>query len=201
MIDYKETKKTMEMRGIEFNNAQFSFALMIAIGIDKYDAYKIALVGDKINKIKEDKLSEFEDKCKKDCDILLEQNNIKNLLDYLKNRYDIQVNDAAMNCEEVEVTPKMLKNLLGRIIKKSSDNLDNASYSDLIRVVDQYCKQFSLGDSDDDGFQKHFINILPVFNFICDQCGHEGDQPMGVSFSCKHCGKRYIWSEEDKRYY
>ena len=189
------------MRGIEFNNTQFSFALMIAIGIDKYDAYKIALVGDKINKIKEDKLSEFEDKCKKDCDVLLEQNNIKNLLDYLKNRYDMQVNDAAMNCEEVEVTPKMLKNLLGRIIKKSSDNLDNASYSDLIRVVDQYCKQFSLGDSDDDGFQKHFIQVLPVFNFICDQCGHEGDQPMGVSFSCKHCGKRYIWSEKDKRYY
>lgn len=56
MIDYKETKKAMGMRGIEFNNTQFSFALMIAIGIDKYDAYKIALVGDKINKIKEDKL-------------------------------------------------------------------------------------------------------------------------------------------------
>lgn len=201
MLDYKEVKKTMEMRGIEFNNTQFSFALMIAIGIDKYDAYKIAIVGDKINKIKDDKLSEFEDKCKKDCDVLLEQNNIKNLLDYLKNKYEWQVNDAAINTEDTEITQKMLKNLLGRIIKKSSDNLENTSYSDLIRVINQYCEKFDLGDSDDDGFQKHFIQILPVFNFICDQCGHEGDQPMGVSFSCKHCGKRYIWSEKDKRYY
>ena len=124
MIDYKETKKTMEVRGIEFTNTQFSFTLMVAIGINKYDAYKLSIVSDKIGKIKEDKLSEFEDKCKKDCDILLEQNNIKNLLDYLKGRYDMQVNDAAMSCEEVEVTPKMLKNLLGRIIKKSSEGYD-----------------------------------------------------------------------------
>ena len=171
MIDYKETKKKMEMRGIEFTNTQFSLSLMMAIGIDKYDAYKIVIIGDKINKIKEDKLSEFEDKCRKDCDILLEQNNIKQLTNYLKERYDWQINDAAMNTEDVEVTPKMLKNLLGRIIKKSSDNLDNASYSDLIRVVDQDCKQFSLGDSDDDGFQKHFIQVFPNFNFTCNQCG------------------------------
>ena len=81
MIDYKETKKTMDIRGIEFTNTQFSFTLMIAIGINKYDAYKLVFVGDKINKIKEDKLSEFESKCKKDCDDLLGQNNVKLLLD------------------------------------------------------------------------------------------------------------------------
>lgn len=200
MISYQETKKNMEIKGIEFTNIQFSFSLMVAIGIDRYDAYKLTIVSDKISKIKDDKLSEFEEKCKKDCDILIEQNNIVQLINYLKERYDWQINDAAMNTENVEVTPKMLKNLLGRIIKASSDDLKNTSYSDLIRVVDQYCKQFSLGDSDDADFQKHFVQIYPNFNFICS-CGHEGDAPMGVDFICKHCGKHYKWSEEDKRYY
>ena len=201
MIDYKETKKTMDIRGIEFTNTQFSFTLMIAIGINKYDAYKLVFVGDKINKIKEDKLSEFESKCKKDCDDLLGQNNVKLLLDYLKEKYKYQVNEEAMNCETVEITPKTLKNLLGRIIKNANDDLSSTSYPDLIRVIDQYCKQFNMEDSDDNEFQHHFVQIFPNFNFCCNECGREGDAPMGVDFKCKHCGKLYKWSEEDKRYY
>lgn len=46
MIDYKETKKAMEIRGVEFSEAQFSFALMVAIGINRYDAYKLSIVSD-----------------------------------------------------------------------------------------------------------------------------------------------------------
>ena len=123
MIDFKETKNTMNMRGIGFTNAQFSFSLFIAIGIDKYDAYKLSMISDKSNKKNETKILELEDKYKKDCDILLEQNNIKILIDYLKEKYEWQINDAAINSENIEVTPKMLKNLLGKIIKKSSENL------------------------------------------------------------------------------
>ena len=64
MIDFKETKQTMDMRGIEFTNAQFSFSLFISIGIDKYDAYKLSMVSDKSNKKNEAKISEIEDKIK-----------------------------------------------------------------------------------------------------------------------------------------
>ena len=81
MIDLKETKNTMDMRGIEFTNAQFSFSLFISIGIDKYDAYKLSIVSDKPNKKNDTKISELEDKYRKDCDILLEQNHIKILID------------------------------------------------------------------------------------------------------------------------
>lgn len=201
MIDLKETKKTMEMRGIEFTNAQFSFSLFVSIGIDRYDAYKLSIVSDKISKIKEDKLSEFEDKVKNDCDILLGQNNIKVLIDYLKEKYEWQINNAAMNAENIEVTPKMLKNLLGKIIKKSNDNFDSTAYSDIIKAVSEYIKQFPMDVDDDNSFNKHFIQVMPPFNFICGTCNHEGDAPMGVDFICNHCGRHYHWSEEDKRYY
>ena len=201
MITYKETKKNMEIRGIEFTNVQFTFSLMVAIGIDKYDAYNLTIVPDKINKIKDDKLSEFEDKCKKDCDILIEQNNIIQLIDYLKGRYNWQINDAAMNTEDVEVTPKMLKNLLGRIIKASCDDLKNASYSDLIRVVDQYCKQFNIGDDDDDDeFQKHFVQIYSPYSAICCECNREFDLAPNCTCVCPHCGHKYIYDKENNKF-
>ena len=200
MIDYQETKKTMEIRGIEFTKAQFSFALMVSVGINKYDAYKIAIVGEKSSKVKDDKLSEMEEKWNKECDLLLENNNVKALYEHLKEKYDYQISDEAMNCESVEITPKILKNLLGRIIKKSSDNLDNAAVPDLIRVVDQYCKQFSLNDNGDAEFSRHFIQIYPQFNYICS-CGSECDAPFGLDFRCPKCGRLYKWNEDEKRYY
>ena len=200
MIDLKETKKTMEMRGIEFTNAQFSFSLFVSIGIDKYDAYKLSIVPDKINKIKEDKLSEFEDKIKNDCDILLGQNNIKVLIDYLKEKYEWQINNAAMNAENIEVTPKMLKNLLGKIIKKSNDNFDSTAYSDIIKAVSEYIKQFPMDVDDDNSFNKHFIQVMPPFNCICSECNREFDLAPNVSAVCPHCGHKYLWDEENEKY-
>ena len=44
MIDYKETKKNMEIRGVEFTDAQFSMCLMISVGVDEYDAYMASIV-------------------------------------------------------------------------------------------------------------------------------------------------------------
>jgi len=200
MIDLKETKKTMEMRGIEFTNAQFSFSLFVSIGIDKYDAYKLSIVSDKISKIKEDKLSEFEDKVKNDCDILLGQNNIKVLIDYLKEKYEWQINNAAMNAENIEVTPKMLKNLLGKIIKKSNDNFDSTAYSDIIKAVSEYIKQFPMDVDDDNSFNKHFIQVMPPFNCICSECNREFDLAPNVSTVCPHCGNKYLWDEENEKY-
>lgn len=201
MINYKDIKNYMDTRNIEITKSQLSFALLTSIGLDKYDAYNIAIIGNnEVNK-KGLNSSDFENKCKNECDILCSQNDMTQLIAYLKDKYEYQINDAAINCEEVEVTPKMLKNLLGRIIKRSSDNLENTSYSDLIRVVSQYVKQFDMEDIDDVNFKKHFIQIFPSFNFVCDTCNHEGDSVLGVDFICKNCGRHYHWSEEDKRFY
>lgn len=50
MINYQETRKTMDMRGIEYNDTQFLLSVLIAIGIDKYNAYKLIYNVDKILK-------------------------------------------------------------------------------------------------------------------------------------------------------
>lgn len=199
MIDYKETKKAMEIRGVEFTDAQFSMCLMISVGVDKYEAYMAAIVPNKIDKISEDKRDTFIDKCKRDCDILIGQNGIINLIDYLKDRYEMQVNDAAVNTENVEVTPKMLKNLLGKIIKKSNDNFDSTAYTDIIKAVSEYIKQFPM-DNDDSSFSKHFILQYEPFNCVCSECNEEFDLAPNVSTVCPHCGHKYLWDSVNKKF-
>ena len=199
MIDYKETKKAMEIRGVEFTDAQFSMCLMISVGVDKYEAYMAAIIPNKIDKISEDKRDAFIDKCKRDCDILIGQNGIINLIDYLKDRYEMQVNDAAVNTENVEVTPKMLKNLLGKIIKKSNDNFDSTAYTDIIKAVSEYIKQFPM-DNDDSSFSKHFILQYEPFNCVCSECNEEFDLAPNVSTVCPHCGHKYLWDSVNKKF-
>ena len=199
MIDYKETKKAMEIRGVEFTDAQFSMCLMISVGVEKYEAYMAAIIPNKIDKISEDKRDTFIDKCKRDCDILIGQNGIINLIDYLKDRYEMQVNDAAVNTENVEVTPKMLKNLLGKIIKKSNDNFDSTAYTDIIKAVSEYIKQFPM-DNDDSSFSKHFILQYEPFNCVCSECNEEFDLAPNVSTVCPHCGHKYLWDSVNKKF-
>ena len=199
MIDYKEAKKAMEIRGVEFTDAQFSMCLMISVGVDKYEAYMAAIIPNKIDKISEDKRDTFIDKCKRDCDILIGQNGIINLIDYLKDRYEMQVNDAAVNTENVEVTPKMLKNLLGKIIKKSNDNFDSTAYTDIIKAVSEYIKQFPM-DNDDSSFSKHFILQYEPFNCVCSECNEEFDLAPNVSTVCPHCGHKYLWDSVNKKF-
>jgi len=199
MIDYKETKKAMEIRGVEFTDAQFSMCLMISVGVDKYEAYIAAIIPNKIDKISEDKRDTFIDKCKRECDILIGQNGIINLIDYLKDRYEMQVNDAAVNTENVEVTPKMLKNLLGKIIKKSNDNFDSTAYTDIIKAVSEYIKQFPM-DNDDSSFSKHFILQYEPFNCVCSECNEEFDLAPNVSTVCPHCGHKYLWDSVNKKF-
>ena len=189
----------MEIRGVEFTDAQFSMCLMISVGVDKYEAYMAAIIPNKIDKISEDKRDTFIDKCKRDCDILIGQNGIINLIDYLKDRYEMQVNDAAVNTENVEVTPKMLKNLLGKIIKKSNDNFDSTAYTDIIKAVSEYIKQFPM-DNDDSSFSKHFILQYEPFNCVCSECNEEFDLAPNVSTVCPHCGHKYLWDSVNKKF-
>ena len=201
MISYKDTKQVLDARGIEITPSMFSFSQLVAIGIDPCEAYMVAIKPSEYENIKDDKLPDFEEKCKKECDILVEQYNVKQLIEYLTTRYKQQVNEDMLKIEDVDISSKQIKNIYGRIILKCNEDLDNASYSDLIKTMSDFMKNFppSIDDTD---FNRHFIQVMPSFNFCCSTCGREGDAPLGgCDFRCKHCGRLYKWSEIDNRYY
>lgn len=89
MIDYRYTKKAMEIRGVEFTDAQFSMFLMISVGVDKYDAYMAAIIPNKFDKITADKKDTYTEKCKRDCDILLDPDNPSSSLASLQDQLEI----------------------------------------------------------------------------------------------------------------
>ena len=111
----------------------------------------------------------------------------------------MQINDAAINTENVEVTPKMLKNLLGKIIKKSNDNFDSTAYTDIIKAVSEYIKQFPM-DNDDNSFNKHFILQYEPYNCVCSECNREFDLAPNVTTVCPNCGHKYIWDSINKKF-
>lgn len=202
MIRYKDVKEKMSVRGIDFTPTQYSFALMVAIGINKYEAYKIVIIADKLIKIEPDKIPVYEEKWFKECDIYVQQQAVKSLVQYLTESYKSQVSEDALKMEDVNITPQQLKNILGKVIVDSQRKGEESEVDteDLIKLINQYMKNFVSADNNDD-FEHHFIHIYPPFNFICRDCNKEGDAPMGLDFHCPHCGKLYKWSDEEKRYF
>ena len=59
MVSLENTKKQMEIMGIEFTDTQFSFAMLVSFGIDKYDAYKLSFYPNKEAKLKEEEKNLF----------------------------------------------------------------------------------------------------------------------------------------------
>lgn len=200
MIDYWDTKAKMGMRGVDFTREQFSFSLMTAIGMNKYDAYKITIVGDKFDKVREEKSDEFNEKCIKECDILLEQNGIKTLVEFLKGEYEMQVNEHLIDTSEYhELTAKQIKNIYTKLIVNYSDNLNNASATDLVKAMGEYMKNFPPSD-DGDSFGHRFITVYEPYNCICSKCNKEFDLAPNCTTVCPHCGHKYIWDEEANKF-
>lgn len=202
MVSFEETKKIMDNRGISISPIQFSFALMVSVGMDPEEAYTITIKEKEFSRVKEDKLDDFLEKCKKESEIFCEENNIKQLINYLKEKYEMQINEHLIDTSgSRQLSMKQLKDISTRLILKYNDNLDNSSTADLLRAMSEYMKNFP-PDVEEGEFERHFIQVYPEpFNFVCNECGREGDSPIGVDFRCKHCGKLYKWSEEEKRYY
>lgn len=201
MISYKDTEEKLNIRGIKFTPIQFSFSMLIAIGINKYEAYKLTIKEKEFHRTKEDALEAFNDKCRKDCDILMEQQTIISLVDILKDEYERKVAEDALNVENIELTQKQLKNILGKLIVNAAKSDSGSNNLELIKSIDNYIKNFTIDDGGDKEFSRHFIQIYPKpFNGICPKCNKEIDIPFGLSFTTTCCGSKLIWDDESERY-
>ncbi len=189
------------MRGMSFTPLQFSFATLVAIGLDKYEAYKITIKEKEYTKLKGDNVESFEEKCKKECKILLEQQNVIALVDLLRQEYERQVTENALNIDDISLSPKQLKNILGKLIVNGTKADNGNNNIELIKLVDNYMKNFAPSNEGDAEFARHFIQVYPKpFNGVCPFCNKEIDIPFGLSFTTTCCGGKMVWDEEKDRY-
>lgn len=201
MVDFEKFKQDYDKKGIVFTASQFAFAIELALGVDKYQAYITTIASSKYDSLanNEDKRKLVE-QSKKDCDFLVKDSSIQMLVEDIKQRYIADIQTKALSLDDVELTSDDVKKIITKLLKQKYDNLEQSATKDIIDLIKTYLNNFTTSDELDDRFGKHFIQIYPHFNGVCPYCNHEIDAPMGVTFKCPNCGRWITWDEEKERY-
>lgn len=203
MLNFDNTRQLMKTRGVDnLAPLEYSFALMVAIGIDKVQSYMVTMRGKDYEKKSEDQLVKFKEKCSMEAVELMERPDIKSTIQVLSEDYQKAVKYEALDLEEVDFNAEDLRKILAKFLRSKYTDIDAADAKDLLNAIKIYVDKF--GDTGDDGmakFNKHFIQVYPPYNAVCTNCGREIDLPRGVNSKCKYCEHQFIWNEDKERYY
>lgn len=200
MISFIDVTQTLFGRGVSFNIQEYFFCLSIVLGENKVVAYALAFDAKGYKKVlgTEDEDTFLQSK-KQDCDALLQQQHIIKLKQELEDLYITDVQSKALNLEDYRFTGGQIAQILQNLLHNRISDLDSASTKDVISLIKLLTEQFGLDGGSD--FEKHFIQIYPAFNALCTACNREFECHSGVGAVCPHCGAKYIWSNEENRFY
>lgn len=203
MLNFDNAKSIMKTRGVDnLSPLEYSFCLMVAIGIDKTQAYMVTIKGKEYERKGEEQGYRFKEKCGMDAADLVERIDIKDTIKVLSEDYQKAVKYEALDLEEVDFNAEDLRKILAKFLKEKYKDIDAADAKDLLNAIKIYIDKF--GDTGDDGiakFNRHFIQVYPPYNAVCPSCGREIDLPRGVNSKCKHCEHPFVWDENKERYY
>ena len=200
MLDYIGTIDVLHNRNINFNEKQYYFALQVALGEELGVAYGLAFDKTEFKRaIGTDEEEKYLQKATYDANLLLKQQEISHLLDYLKEQYRADVQKQAINLGDYKFSAEEIVQMLSNLLAKRSENLEEASVRDITALIRELAAQGALEGGD--GFSRHFINVLPHFNALCPNCNHEIDIARGMTSICPYCGTQFVWEESEQRFY
>ena len=200
MLDYLGAIEVLHNRNINFNENQYYFALLVALGEDMGVAYGLTFAQSEFKRvIGTDEEEEFLQKAKKEANLIRQQQEIEHLLDYISEQYRAEIQKQARDLKDYKFSAEEIVQMLSNLLASRSANLEEASVRDITALIRELAAQGALEGGD--GFSRHFINVLPHFNAMCPNCNREFDVARGMSCICPHCGAKFIWSDEDDRFY
>ncbi len=200
MLNYLDTKSVLFTRGVSFDLRQYLFAIQVSIGEDKSVAY--GMIFDKENffeNIDTDKEEEYLSKIGKEADVMLQQQEVKHLVEHVTDEYRTDVQAKASTLSDYKFSGAEVQQLLANLLHNRSESLDDASVKDVLSLIKTMYEQGALDSGDT--FQRHFITIHDKFNALCLNCNAEFDAYAGVNCICPHCKQVYRWVEEENRFY
>lgn len=201
MIQYLEIEQTLAARGVFFTSQEFVFSLCVMLEEEPQVAYAYAFLP---IEFKQNKGSETERdflaKCLKESNAILQQPHIKHLIEELKYRHQKTIQDLALHLDDIELTSSDIKKILASFLRDRIDDPSSASVKELVDLLRMY-QPYLPDDASATDFQRHFIQVHDPFNALCINCNHEFTAYKGVSCVCEHCGTKYIWSEDEERFY
>lgn len=200
MLNFTETTQILFSRGITFSIEEYIFCLNLILGEDKYISFALAYAPNEYKKVlgTEDEEDYLQSK-KQECDTLLQQQTIIKLRQELEDLYVAEVQSKALNLEDYRFTGGQIAQILQNLLHNRVADLDSASTKDVISLIKLLTEQFGLDGGSD--FEKHFIQILPKFNALCNNCNREFQIAPGIGAVCPFCSQHYTWSSEENRFY
>ncbi len=199
MLNFTETTQILFSRGITFSIEEYIFCLNLILGEDKYISFALAYAQNEYKKVlgTEDEEDYLQSK-KQECDTLLQQQTIIKLRQELEDLYVAEVQSKALNLEDYRFTGGQIAQILQNLLHNRVADLDSASTKDVISLIKLLTEQFGLDGGSD--FEKHFIQILPKFNALCNNCNREFQIATGIGAVCPHCGASYYWDSNSEKF-
>ena len=199
MLKFTETTQILFGRGITFSIEDYLFCLNWVLGEDENVSYGIAY--DKVGYKKvlgtEDE-GEYPKTKEQECKVLMQQQSIVQLRQEMEDLYVAEIQGKALNLKNYRFTGGQIAQILQNLLHNRVADLDSASTKDVISLIKLLTEQFGIDGGSD--FEKHFIQILPKFNALCNNCNREFQIASGIGAVCPHCGASYHWDSNSEKF-
>ncbi len=199
-MNYLDTASTMHTRGANIDMNEYLFALMITNGEDTDVAYALAFEPKTFKENLGEEEGTYLASKKQEGEAIMNQQNIKMLLDYMGDVYRSEIQAKALNLEEYRFSGEDTVRILNNLLKTRINDLETSSVKDIVAILKTLTESGGL-DTGDGGFGKHFVQIFPKYSALCTKCGREFDAQRGLGAVCPHCHQQYRWSSEENRFF
>lgn len=195
MLDLLSTQNQLHTRLVDFTLQEYLFTLQVVLGerIEVAYANTFDTSEYKRNVPSEDE-EEYLASKRKDAEIMLEQQNCRQLQEYLEQEYRSDVQERASNLSDYRFTGAEVQRLLNNLLRERSQELSEASVRDILALLKTMYETGTLDSGD--SYQNHFITIPKKYDCICPQCNHEQYLVEGVDNKCTSCGMVFRWDSE-----
>lgn len=198
MLDLLSTQNQLHTRLVDFTLQEYMFVLQVVLGERLEVAYANTFdtAEYKRNVPSEDE-EEYLASKRKDAEIMLEQQNCRQLQEYLEQEYRSDIQERASNLSDYRFTGAEVQRLLNNLLRERSQELSEASVRDILALLKTMYETGTLDSGD--SYQNHFITIPKKYDCICGNCNREMYLVEGCDNKCPACGATYYW--RDNRFY
>lgn len=195
MLDLLSTQNQLHTRLVDFTLQEYMFVLQVVLGERLEVAYANTFdtAEYKRNVPSEDE-EEYLATKRKDAEIMLDQQNCRQLREYLEQEYRSDIQEQSSNLSDYRFTGAEVQRLLNNLLHDRSQELSEASVRDILALLKTMYETGTLDSGD--SFQNHFITIPKKYDCICPQCNHEQYLVEGVDNKCTSCGMVFRWDNE-----
>lgn len=200
MLDLLSTQNALHTRLVDFTLQEYFFVLQIVLGERIEIAYANTFdEAEYKHHVPSEDEEEYLASKKRDAEIMLEQQNCRQLREYLEQEYRSDIQEQASTLKDFRFTGAEVQRLLNNLLHERSQELSEASVRDIIALIKSMYESGALDSGD--SFQNHFITIPNKYSILCPQCNREGYAVEGLDFRCEFCGGVAKWDESQHRYY